>query len=210
MNYYRLVHYGGADGLFPDEVWNLELDPNDNRWWKLEDAQPIGDTEEWLGFVDCGEPRSDFPFCDHLLHVHSQRMQDILSAFDNVRIQYLTLKIHVKETNESIQDYAIANYLDAVDCLDRTHSKYEIWTKENLMFWEDRPWMLGQYRDIWLIYIDPSVIGDRACFWLKGSSFLIINEEVKTAFESEAITGCRYVPLIAYNNDRKCDNDLCR
>lgn len=46
-------------------------------------------------------------------------------------------------------------------------------TKDNLLFWEKRPWMLGTFRDVKRVVLDPDKIGDAQLFRLWGWEDLV-------------------------------------
>jgi hypothetical protein len=192
--YFRMTHFGNSDGTDPESAWNLSIELNGHNYWELEQARTVDITQEFFGEVDSVFAPTDFPFADHLLHVHSPRMQNVFMSF-GVLIQYLPITIKSSLDAKTVNGYAIANYLEVADCLDRKKSKFEIWTKDNLMFWEERKWMLGTYRDITKLVIDRTATGGRLAFWLQGSTSFIVHKSIHAALQEIDVKGCRFVPL---------------
>ncbi len=70
---------------------------------------------------------------------------------------------------------------------------YQVWTKDNLLFCERRPHMLGTFRDVQRAVLDCSRIGEISVFRLWGwEVMVVIRGDVKSAIERAGITGCRF------------------
>jgi hypothetical protein len=188
--YFILGATGGSEGDL-SESWDLSIDFKEYEYWQLQEGRRVELPSPFTGIVDSLADATDFPFADHLVHIHSLKMQKAFRDL-GVHVQYVPINIVSRLDRASTAEYAIANYLDATDCLDRINSVYELWTKETLMFWEDRPWMLETYRDIRRPVLRRSLIGERKAFWLKGSSLLIVNSQVVDALRNIKITGARF------------------
>jgi hypothetical protein len=81
-----------------------------------------------------------------------------------------------------------------IDCLDRHKSKYEIWTQDNLLFWQKRPWMLGRFRDVQRAVLDETKIGRTPVFRLWGwEAMVVVRDDLKRAIADAGVTGCRFV-----------------
>lgn len=136
---------------------------------------------------------SDFPFTAYDIPVFSQKLKSLIEKIAPGSVQYLALDIFNESTKSHLSGYYIANYLHNIDCLDRSLSKYEVWTKDNLLFWEDRPQMLNTFRDIKKIVLNSKLIGESKLFRLWGWDVMVIaNEDVKNSIELANITGCNF------------------
>jgi hypothetical protein len=92
-----------------------------------------------------------------------------------------------------LADYVISNYLKTVECLDERRSEYEKWTKDELPFWEKRPWMLGTYRDIRRMVLKKASVAQAQTFLVRNSRAVIFREDVKSFIERFGVTGCDFL-----------------
>ena len=136
---------------------------------------------------------SDFPFTAFDVPVYSTKLKMLMEKHEPNSIQYLPLKIINENNNKHVNGYYIANYLNKIDCLDRINSKYEAWTKENLMFLKDRPQMLYTFRDIQKVVLDSKKISNNKIFRLWGwDVMIIVREDIKNIIEAANIIGCNF------------------
>ncbi len=191
MKFYKWSQYGGADEIEP-LIWFLTIELNNGVEYKLMEGKFI---ENWdinitATYEEEVEP-TDYPFTSFLLPVFSPRLKKIMERLGIEYIQYLPLKIQSKDGVKEIDGYHIANYLMVIDCLDREKSEYQIWTKENLLFWEKRLYMLGTFRYVKKAVINSNKIGDIPIFRLWGwECMVIVREDIKKAIDDAGITGC--------------------
>jgi hypothetical protein len=190
MRYFRWPQYGGDDNV-PSLVWDLSIQLSNIREWELMAGKYI---ERWdtntIAYYNEEVEYTDFPFTG-LLPVYSTKLKSLMENLGIKDIQYLPLKIKRRDGAKEVDGYYIANYLKVVDCLDREQSEYQIWTKDNLLFWEKRPNMLGTFRDITKAVIDVNKISNVPIFRLWGLKMMvIIRGDIKQALEEAGITGC--------------------
>jgi hypothetical protein len=101
-----------------------------------------------------------------------------------------------RRTGDIFTDFYISNYLRIVDCINKDESNYQIWTKENLLFWEKRPHKLGTFRDITKAVLEQKKIEEMPVFRVKGwEVMVVIRGDVKQAIEAEGITGCLFTEV---------------
>jgi len=191
MKFYKWSQYGGADEIEPS-IWSLSFELDNGVEWDLMAGKYI---ENWdvniaATYDDEVDP-TDYPFTSFLLPVFSPRLKELMESLGVEYIQYLPLKIRRSDGAKEVDGYHFANYLMVIDCLDREKSEYQIWTKENLLFWEKRPYMLGTFRYVKKAVINSDKIRNIPLFRLWGwECMVIVREDVKTAIEGAGITGC--------------------
>lgn len=147
-------------------------------------------------YEDASAKQTDFPATSFMLPVYSPRLKALVEQHGVTNIQYLPLLVKCRATGNVLQGYHLANYLDIIDCLDRERSDFQVWTQENLLFWEKRPWMLGKFRDVRRAVLAVDQIPDRKVFRLWGwEEMVIVREDLKSAIEAAGITGCWFTEL---------------
>jgi hypothetical protein len=195
MRYFRWDPFSGADEEESESVWSLSTGLNNIQEWDLRLGKYI---EDWdinttAYYYDEEIEYSDYPFADGLLPVYSTRLKSLLEDLGIEGIQYLPLRIKRQDGAKEVDGYYIANYLNVIDCLDRERSVYQVWTKDNLLFWEKRPQRLGTFRDVTKAVIDSKKISDAPIFRLWGwEMMVVVREDVKRAIEEAGITGCMF------------------
>jgi hypothetical protein len=197
MRFFRWSQEGGTDEAESPVSWYLNTQLTDQVKWDLLAGRYI---EDWnpntIAFYEDDLEHTDFPFTDNDLPVYSPRLKRLMETLKIEGIQYLPLQIKHKHSDTWVHGYHIANYLYTVDCLNREHSICQIWTKENLLFWEKRPWLLGTFRDVSKAVLDSTQIGNKRLFRLWGwRRMVLVREDVKEAIEDARITGCRFTEL---------------
>lgn len=179
------------------EEWYLEIELRNLSKWDLMVGRNISAWDgETIVYYNIENGQTDYSFTNIDLPVYSPHLFQLMRELKMEDIQYLPVRLKHKESGREIKGYHIANYLRMIDCLDREHSVYEIWTKENLLFWEKRSYMLGTFRDVRKAVLDITRIGDARLFRLWGwEMMVIVREDVKTAIEEAGITGGRFTRL---------------
>ena len=193
MRYFRWSQFGGADEYEePKLVWDLSILLKNINEWDLMACKYI---EDW----DCTTTAlyeeeveyTDYPFTSCLLPIYSTRLKLLMEDLGMNDIQYLPLKISRKDGAKEVDGYYIANYLRMIDCLNREQSVYQVWTRDTLLFWEKRPFMLGTFRDVRKAVLDSDKVNNAPIFRLWGwEMMVIVREDVKQAIEKAGITGC--------------------
>ena len=197
MRFYRWTQEGRTDETESGLLWYLSTGLSDRVEWDLRAGRYIEDLDpNTTAFYDDKVEHTDFPFTDNDLPVYSPRLKALMEKLKVEGIQFLPLRIRHRPSGAEAQGYHIANYLHAIDCLDREHSIYEIWTKDNLLFWEKRPSMLGTLRDLRKAVLDSTKIGNDRLFRLEEWEMMVlVREDVKEAIEEARITGCRFTEI---------------
>jgi Immunity protein family (Imm11) len=197
MKFYRWLQYGGAGDPKPPLLWYLHIQlVNFNE----RDLMAGRYTENWdpdtIALYDDEVEYTDFPFTNNDLPVYSPRLKALVERLGVEGIQYLPLRIRHRHSDKEVQGYYLVNYLHVIDCLDRERSIYQIWTKDNLLFWEKRPQMLGTFRDVQKAVLDPTKVGNFRIFRLWGwEMMVIVRADVKQAIGKANLTGCRFDEL---------------
>jgi hypothetical protein len=195
MKFYRWTQNEISQNPNPDLKGYLEIIIDDIDKWKLMSGDYWQDSLCDLQAFSEGE-LLDFPFTNNDLHVYSAKLVDLMLGLGVTQIQYIPLKIINRWNDQEILDYSIANYLQVIDCLDRVRSKYKVWTKENLLFWEKRSYMLGTFQGVSEVVLNKDHIGDSKLFRLWGwNCMVVVREEIKTSIEKAGITGCLFSEL---------------
>jgi hypothetical protein len=189
----------GRSDLAPNdrEEWCLEIELRNLNKWDLMAGRNISAWDvDTVVYYDIENGQTDYSFTDINIPVYSPYLCQLMRELKMEDIQYLPVRLKQKESGREIEGYHIANYLRLIDCLDREHSEYVIWTKENLLFWERRSYMLGTFRDVKKAVLDITRAGDARLFRLWGwEMMVIVREDVKTAIEEAGITGGRFTRL---------------
>jgi len=197
MRFYRWSQDGGADDPELPVGGYLSLQLGNLPWWELSAGRHIQNWDpETTAFYDEAGECPDFPFTSDSLPVYSPRLRALMEDLRVDGIQYLPLRIRGQISGKEIPGYCLVNYLHLIDCLDRERSSYQVWTKENLLFWEERAWMLGTFRDVRRAVLVESRIRDFQVFRLWGwSVMVVVREDMKSAIEEAAITGCWFTEI---------------
>lgn len=197
MQYFRWSQNGYASQ--PETIiWHLErIDLIGYDHWSLRLGKYIEDWDEnTTAFYSTETDHTDFPFAAHDIPIYSPRLSALMKILGESSIQYLPIKIENNTNNHIVHGYCIANYLSVIDCLDRDRSNYQLWTEDNLLYWEDRPWMLGTFRDVKKAVLDTSKIGDNQIFRLQGwEVMVVISQDIKEKIAKEKITGCVFTEI---------------
>jgi len=196
-NYYRWDQGRSDLAPYDREEWCLEIELRNLNKWDLMAGRYISVWDvDTIVYYNNESGQTDYSFTDINLPIYSPRLCQLMGELKMEDIQYLPVRLKHKERGREIEGYHIANYLRLIDCLDREHSEYTIWTKENLLFWERRSYMLGTFRDVRKAVLDITRAGDARLFRLWGwEMMVIVREDVKTAIEDAGITGGRFTKL---------------
>jgi hypothetical protein len=197
MDFFRWSPFVGGYENEPIEVWSLYIQDKQFNEWTLMSGEYINDWDASItAFYDKELDYSDYPFGPGLIPVYSSRLRLLMEDLKVNEIQYLPIKIKQRDGKKEVFGYTIANYLKIIDCLNREKSVYQVWTKDNLLFWEKRPYMLGTFRDVTKTVLDKGKIGDAKIFRLWGWKMMVVlREDVKQAIEGAGITGCDFYKL---------------
>jgi hypothetical protein len=181
-------------GLY--EPWYLNIQLTQLTEWDLMAGQLIDSCPEIVAHHEAGTAQVDFPLTSPDLPVHSLKLKRIIEQDELTKVQYLPLTIMRRGQNNLVEGYSVANYLNVIDGVDRQASVYQVWTEDNLVFWEKRPYLLGTFRDIPKLVLNSARVRDVPLFRLKGWELaVIVREDLKQAMEAATITGCRFVEV---------------
>jgi hypothetical protein len=166
------------------------------NWWDLKRGRYLDnwDPNTEATFSEDTDP-TDFPFVELLIPICSPRLRELLKQLGVKEVQFLPIRLVGKASRKELTGYSIMNYLSVIDCLDREKSNYRIWTKENLLFWEKRPWMLGTFEYVQNPVLQSQKIGDALLFRMWGWDMVIVREDIKRAIEKAGIIGCRFTAI---------------
>ncbi len=186
MKYYRLLDaLGQVKNRWFLKSINL-VDTNKISVWKFVSPEEViiaKDEELKLSIREYGVPL-DFTFADFEVLIINERVAALLK---NESCQLLPIKIQGIQTNHN---YFVLILLTVVDCLDEQRSEFEKWEIGNTI----RPDKAGQYKSISSLFIDSNKIPAKdSIFRLgKAENVIIINEDLKSEFERNVITGIQY------------------
>jgi hypothetical protein len=197
MNNFEWSHFVGGYENEPIEVWRLSIQDKHFNEWDLKAGTYINDWDlNITAFYDKELDNTDYPFATDLLSVYSPRRRSLMEDLRINEIQYLPLRIKRQDGEKEVYGYSIANYLRVIDCLNREKSVYQVWTKDNLLYWEKRTNMIGTFRDVTNAVLDFDKIGDAKIFRLWGwETMVVLREDVKQAIEEAGITGCEFYKI---------------
>ena len=199
MKYFRLTQNGFPtldSGNYPGFYLRIEFG-NSYKEWELMIGQVIRNwNPSTCAYFEKEADHVDFPFTENDIHVYSPKFKHLMQKLIRYEIQFLPLQIVFRPTKMSIGKYYLANYLKVIDCIDRENSKYELWTKENLLFWEKREYLLGSFSYIDHLVLDSKKITDAKIFRPWGWKMaVIVREDLKDEIENAKITGCIFSSL---------------
>ena len=192
MQFFRITQDG-----FPDKNsgkskgWYLRIElENKLKPADLMSGQWINNWDDKTsGYVDEEADHLDFPFTNNDLHILSPKFKELMFKIAGDEIQFLP--INIKSADRVVGYYYLVNYLKIIDCLDRNLSIYELYTKENLLFWEKRKYMLGTFFNVRRVVLDDSKINNTKIFRLSGfPSVVLIRDDIKSMIEEAKISGC--------------------
>ena len=194
MTYWRMdPQSGDFDGedinqtfvrlTIPSDVVNQVIQGEAVEDWAAHSVRAIADSE----------PTTDFLFGSELLPIVSGRFKSILNQHGLSDIDYYPLDVN--GAGFSPVRYWVANCRTVIDCIDRSRSHCEVWTKETLYLWEKRPWLLGQFRDVRRAVLDPIKVGEARLFRLWGCAIVAVNDSLKMILENEGLSGINFWPL---------------
>jgi len=87
----------------------------------------------------------------------------------------------------------IVNVLTVRRCIDEAASvRVEKFMEEDRAIFPDK---IGSYRRVWGLKIDKSKVQDSKVFWTWGWGALIVEEEIKNAFEVAQVRGAKFVEV---------------
>ena len=197
LSFYRWAQDAGSDDTDVPAYGYLRIELPRPRVWELMKGQYDQDWDPHAtAYLTQAPGLPDFPFTNNDLPVFSPRLKALLEAMGVGDVQYLPLRIKCELDGREIEGYHVANYLRLIDCLDRERSVYQVWTKENLLFWEKRPYMLGTFRDVQKAVLQGAKIAEVPVFRLWGwQMMVVVRGDVKEAMECAGITGCRFERL---------------
>ena len=186
MKYYRLSELPEPEE--PREGWTLDF-PTILPEWPLAEPQPVDWWNERI-FVHYQHngPHTDYPHVLGEWNVCSLRLRALLEHLAPGAIQFLPIRIRSIHGTGEVEGYAVANFLQLLDCLDRERTKLgdDDWEPFN---------HLGDV-DIEHPVLSRAPIGDARVFRVLGDSILVaIREDVKEAIQREGMTGCVFNEL---------------
>jgi hypothetical protein len=195
MKYFRWTHESSdLSGNLPG---TLTLNLEQKTIWKLIEGSLVeGWNSNTVAYFSDDVSYIDYPFTVPELPVYSAQLKGIVKNYIGEDVQFLPIKVIEKQSGRELTGYSVANYLRIIDCLDRDFSTYQLWTKENLLYWEKRPQILGKFRDVKKAAIKASKVDDAPLFRLWGwETMIIIREDIKTRIEQANIKGCLFTDL---------------
>jgi hypothetical protein len=102
------------------------------------------------------------------------------------------VQLYPVEVDSRPEPYFLVNVARLVKCIDDE-------TSEEVLYWkpeDDRPDLLGQYRSVGSMRIDPSKVGDAKVFRPWGyDAALLVSEDVKDALERTGATGLEFTEV---------------
>ncbi len=184
------------------KYYHMWFDDSIERPWRLSIAEGAngdsirGDDFAFGRRVDMAEPlkivmrydgvRTDYTFGAFELMVANQHARDVLMAIAADDVQLLDA-----EVAGATDEYWVVNILNILPCLDEDRSSFTKWTEE-----DERPDKIGQYRGVSDLKIDPTKAVGHDIFRPWGwQVVVIVSERLKEAFESEKITGLKFIEV---------------
>jgi len=139
-----------------------------------------------IGFRRPGDPL-DYTMADRGMPVASERAAAVFREIAGKDVELVPLEVEGRS-----EQYYIVNAIRTADCVD------EVRSEEVSRFGPEdgRPDLLGEYRSIRLLRIDPSRTGGLDIFRVrKFEVALIVSERLKEALERANLTGLYFKPV---------------
>ena len=185
--YYRLY----IDVHVPDQ-WILARPLNARgEWiipWDLQQGKPVH--LEGEPFVPIAQSGISLDYNDTLvgIDVLNQRLATLWEHL-GIQKEYQLIPARVEGQTER---YFILNTLRIIRCVDEARC-------DEVTFWEPRhgdPEMVGHYRNVSGLKINPAAVGDAQIFRPWGwTGTLIVSGRIKQAMDEEGIRGARFVEV---------------
>jgi hypothetical protein len=122
----------------------------------------------------------DFTFADYGMPVINQRIADFLKAICADEIQLFSASV-----DGSAQEHFILNILNLKDCMDMTHSVYDLWKEA-----DNVPENVGKIFGVFDLKIDPNrFAGADICRIPDWKVPIVVSERIKVFLESNKFTG---------------------
>jgi len=120
--------------------------------------------------------------------VASRRVADILEDLAPEDVELIPA-----EPDGFSEPYFIVNVLKARQCIDEAAcEEIEKFTEKDRELFPDK---IGRYRRVWGLKIDKSKVQNSKVFWTWGWGALIVDEDIKNAFEVERVNGVKFVEV---------------
>lgn len=177
----------------PKDRWFLKslnvVDDNKISVWKFISPAPlkIPDKEKITISVRKNGRPLDFTFADFEVLVVNEKVAFFLS---DEECQLIPVKVDGIKTKQS---YFIVVLLNSVDCLDETRALFEKWQPDDPI----RPDLAGNYKGVYKLFLDANKIktGNTIFRLGKSDNIIVINEKLKQQFESNGITGLKFIDI---------------
>ncbi|KAB8027420.1 imm11 family protein [Fluviispira multicolorata] len=134
-----------------------------------------------------GENFADLNFGIGNVPYINERFIDCLKAVGETNYQLLPVTVLPEE-----KPYYILNTLNMIDCVDREHSVFNLWTEE-----DNRSDILGDFRGFGKMILDPKKVPDGVHFFrIKGWEVVtIVTKALVEEFKKRKITGFELISV---------------
>jgi hypothetical protein len=190
MKWFNIIRFGncaeGSLSVGEGELTNTEP-------WALMAHTPI---DAWsIPTLRGIDPKENGPPDDtvvnHLgLPIFSPRLQRTLKNEADAKIQYLPVRI-VRWSGELLEDFAIANVLDARCALDRSRARFSVFPND--YFLQDRRGKISGIQRI--VLIGEALSGAELIRLEEYSATLLCSERIKRIFDDNHFTGWGFEPV---------------
>ena len=180
--FYRI----GDDLTIPDRwmVGKLNL-PDHYAWDDIESKSLIHSVNWTAEIVIPGKPL-DVTLIDFELIMATKKFISLLPPSE---IEYKEIKIKNHRSSELYYLMAIKN---AVECIDKKKSKYELWEENN----EIRPDLAGEYKWVTELKVDPKKITPLSICRVKGyEGVRIISNNIRNKFLALKLRGINFIEV---------------
>jgi hypothetical protein len=185
--YYKLY-----DDVYIPERWHLRTPVDGQGQWvdtaQFEEGRVL-DTQGSIRFpVKPAGVALEYSLSSFGIPVVHRR---VVALFERLGLQKEVQFIPV-EVEGQTEPWFILNAVQLIRCIDDARC-------EEVLYWlpeDNRPELVGQYRNVRGLKVDPSKIGDANIFRPWGwEVVLIVSERIKRAMEEEGITGTKFLAV---------------
>ncbi|MFP2911036.1 imm11 family protein [Pyxidicoccus sp. 3LFB2] len=181
-----------ADDVYVPGRWDLGH-PGDSQGqevddlWQFTEGQPVSVTGRLRIPVEGPGRALDYSHAGFSTPVVRANVANIFSKLAPDDVQLISVDVEGQP-----EQYSILVATRLIRCIDDERStEVRYWMPE-----DDRPEIVGQYRSVYRLRIDPSKVGDARVFRTWGWPVaLIVSEDIKTALERAKVTGVRFTEV---------------
>jgi hypothetical protein len=124
--------------------------------------------------------------------VVSQNFRAIVEDCAAGKCQFLPLNIKTPRGFVLSSNFFLMNVTNQIDAIDRSKSKYALWTKEDIEALNQPSWKVGRFRDLRVAIFDEKKLLTARLFRQVGWWGVYVDEEMKNRLDKAKMTGTAF------------------